>query len=288
MLGFLIYKISQFLASILPLKVSYEIAEVIAYIYYLLARNSRRVILYNLRRGLEEKYSDVKIRYIARQIFKNFGKGVVDFCKFSKINKNFVEDDVDINNLEYIDEVLGNKGVIALTGHIGNYELGGVVLSILGYPVNVVAMPHRRKKVENFFLKQRHIKGINVIPVGFAFRECYRRLLSKEVLALLSDRKYSRSGIAVECFNKKVLVPKGPAVLSLKTNSAIVSGYMIRKNHHFELTFERPIYPENIEGDSFQERVRKLAQQYITTMEKYIEKYPEQWILFHKLFIDKR
>jgi len=286
MISYIIYKLLQTLSCILPLKFSYRLAEIVAYFYYLLDRNARTSTIFNLNQAFQDRFTDEKKRLITVNIFKNFGKGMVDFCRFSKIDRRFVNRYVKIKNLNYIDEILKERGVIGLTAHIGNWELGGATLSILGYPVNVVALPHSRKKVENFFIKQRSIKGAKVIPLGDAYRLCYERLLSKQFVALLLDRKYTGTGIMATCFGKPIKIPKGPGVLSLKANVPIVSGYMIRKNGYFELIFEEPIYPKSIQGETYQEKLNNLVQKYADTMEKFIRKYPDQWFLFYKLFIE--
>lgn len=287
MIGLLLYKFCRFLSVNFPLKCVYKFSERISYIYYLLDSTTRNVVFDNLTHVFGKNITPGEKKTLTIRIFKNFAKGLVDFCRFSKVDRNFIKKYVEIKNLHYIDEALKKGGVIALTGHIGCWELGGVVLSILGYPLNAVAKPHTREAVENFFLKQRNIKGVKVIPVGRAYKQSYKRLMSNQIVALLADRRYGGIGIKVKCFNKTVIIPKGPAVLSLRTNSAIVSGYMIRrKNGCFSLIFEKPIYPrEIVEKDRTKKRYL-LAQNYITTMQKYIEQYPEQWSLFHKLFVE--
>jgi len=64
----------------------------------------------------------------------------------------YIEKNVKILNLEYIDEGLKQgKGVIVVTAHLGNWELGGVVVSMKGYPISTVALAHKSKVVTNFF-----------------------------------------------------------------------------------------------------------------------------------------
>jgi len=288
MIGYLVYKLSGIISLVFPVNFSYKFAKVIAYIYYLLAVRIRRDVLYNLNCAFKDRYSSYEINVIRINIFKNFAKGIVDFCRLSKIDKLFISKYVNIKNLNYVDEVLKTSGVVLLSGHIGSWELGGVVLSVLGYPINVVAKPHIRKKVERFFIKQRSNKGVNVIPLGGSYRQCYKKLVSKELVGLVSDRKYTRGeGIKVKCFDNTIQIPKGAAVLGLRTNSPIISCYMVRRNNgYFDFVFEKPIFPEDIKGGSYEERLNNIAQKYIDIMQKYIEKYPDQWLVFNRLFVE--
>ncbi len=286
MFGLVIYKFCKFLSVNLPLRLIYRFSKIVSYIYYLLAYRARNIVFSNLTRIFEGKFIKREKRLLVVKIFENFAKSLVDFCRFSKIDKEFVDKYIRVKNLKYIDEALKKGGVIALTGHVGCWELGGVVLPLLGYPFNAVAMPHTRQAVESFFLKQRTQKKINVIPVGRAYKQCYKRLISNQIVALLADRRYGGTGIKAKFFGKTVIVPRGPAVLSIQTNSAVVSAYMIRKNNGFDLVFERPVYPEQIAEKDKSKKISILTQKYIHTMENYIYKYPEQWFLFYDFFVD--
>jgi KDO2-lipid IV(A) lauroyltransferase len=286
MIGYIIYKTIQAISFILPLKWVYKICTLVSCIYYIFAKNARNAVLYNLRHAFKNSKTDAEIKKISKKIFENFGKGIINFCRFSSVNNDFIKKNVKIHNLDYVEESLKKTGVIGLTGHIGSWELGGIVLAILGYPVNAVALPHNRRQVEKFFVAQRQKKGLKVIPLGKAYRTVYRKLLSKEFVALLADRIFSASGVKVKCFGQTIKVSKGPAMLSIKTSSPVVPGFMIRKGGKFHLIFHKPIFPKSIKAVNLEEKIQKLSFQYAKVMQNYIEKYPDQWFLFYKLFIE--
>src|SRR4030042_1728242 len=81
-----------------------------------------------------------------------------------KIDLAYTRKNIKIENISYIDEVLARgKGAITVTAHLGNWELGGVVIALSGYPFWAVALPHKYKKIDNFFNHQRGSKGMKVI-----------------------------------------------------------------------------------------------------------------------------
>ena len=218
MINFILYKIGEALACGLPLKAAYAVAMFISDFRFIYAREDRANALANLKVIFPEK-SEAQIREIRRRMFRNFAKYLVDFFRFVKMDRTFVHDKIKTEGTEEFDRALKeNKGVVVLTAHIGNWELGGVVIAMLGYPLWVVALPHKNKMVNDFFDGRRKSKNINVIPFGKAARECILHLRENKMVALLGDRDFSHErGLVTELFGKPIYLPKGPAALALKT-----------------------------------------------------------------------
>lgn len=279
---YLLYRVGQFMALWLPIKVGYWLAERIADVHRITAPRDTANIRTNIKLILN--VDDKKAKYYAKFVFRNFGKYLVDFLRFSKLDKGYVQRFVVIEGLEHLDKILTRgKGCIGITAHLGNWELGGAILSILGYPVNAVALSHADKNVNNFFTKQREITGIKVIPTGVAVRRCFSSLANNEFLALLGDRDFANDGIRVEFFGTQVALPKGPATLSIKTGAPILPGFLVRDDKdRFRLIIEQPI--EYSPAGNMDEDLVVLTRRIAEVMERYILKYPTQWYMFNNFF----
>ncbi|MDD5730962.1 MAG: lysophospholipid acyltransferase family protein [Candidatus Omnitrophica bacterium] len=291
MFNYILYKIGQFLALSLPLRLSYLLAVFVSDLRFLYAREDRETVKNNLKTIFPEK-SEKEINRILIQMFRNFAKYLVDFFRFSNLTKEYVSKNVRVENSHYVDEALArSKGVIFLTAHIGNWELGGAVISIIGYPLWVVALAHKDKKVNDFFNFQRETKGVKVIPFNNAVRKCLSVLKDNNCLALVGDRDFTKEGgIEVAFLNKTASIPKGPAAFALKTGAAIVPGFMLRnKDDSFTLRFEKPIIPKNGDSSLLEKtnngELEKLTKQIKVVLEDYIKKYPEQWYMFKQFWI---
>ena len=242
MLNYLLYRLGQFFVLSLPLKLGYAIAVLVSDLHYIFSPRDRQAVKENLE-TIFPLASDNEICKIRKKMFHNFAKYLVDFFRFSKIDKAYIEKNVKVENFCYFDEVLAkNKGVIVLTAHIGNWELGGAVIALSGYNFWVVALPHKHKYVDNFFNHQRQSKGVHVIPLGKAVRQCLKCLKENGLVALVGDRDFRQGGITMDFFGKPTLFPEGPAAFALKTGAAIVPGFMSRNpDDTFTLRFEKPI-----------------------------------------------
>ncbi len=219
---------------------------------------------------------------------RNFAKYLVDFFRFSKIDEVYIKKTVKLENVHYVNQAAALKnGVILLTAHIGNWELGGVVISMLGYPFWIVALPHKDKKVNDFFDAQRQSKSIKVIPLGKAARQCLHALQQGEFLGLAGDRDFTEKSIVVDFFGKPTFFPEGPAALSLKTGAPIVPGFMTRNpDDTLTLRFEEAINAPAV-GDK-DANIRNTILAYKVIIENYIRKYPDQWYMFRRFWVENK
>lgn len=280
MFNYFLYRFGQTLALIFPTKMAYALAIFLSDLHYMFNFIDRRNVRNNLKVIFPEK-NETQIHKIRRQMFRNFAKYLVDFFRFTKINKKYIEEKIKIKNIHYLDQALAKgKGAIVLTAHLGNWELGGVVIGLLGYPFYAVALPHKHKKVDDFFNFQRESKGVRVIPLGKAVKTSLNVLKENKLLALVGDREFTHGGIVVNFFGKSTAFPKGPAALSLKTEALIVPGFMVRnEDDSFTLQFEEPI-----EGQNYS--LNDLVNRYKIIIEDYVRRYPDQWYMFRRFWTE--
>lgn len=283
MFNYLLYRAGQFIAFHLPLKIGYAVAVSLARAHCFFSASDRSAVENNLR-AIFPDYPETTIRRLSVKTFENFAKYLVDFFRFQILDKEYVARNVKVENIHYLDPArYSQRGVITLTAHLGNWELGGVVIALLGYPLWVVARPHKQARVDRFFNRQREAKGVKVIPLGHAARLCLNLLKGNGLIALLGDVDFYKSGISAELFGRPALLPQGPAVFALKTGSLIVPGFMLRNpDDSFTLKFEEPIEPV-VTGDK-EKDIKELAGRYLRVMEGYIRNYPEQWYMFRRFW----
>ncbi|MFA7115309.1 MAG: lysophospholipid acyltransferase family protein [Candidatus Omnitrophota bacterium] len=271
-----IFLFFRIFALTLPRSFSYAVIKFFALLKYYICPKDRRAVLYNL----EPLVKDVKERKkCAKEVFVNFGYYLVDFLRYSKFNKSFIDRFVTIEGLNNLEQASkAGRGVVFLSAHLGNYELGGAVCASLGHSFSAVALPHKNKGVNDFFNNQRAMVGIDIIPTGMAVKRCYSLLRQGGMLGLVGDRVFIGDGIEVDILNRKCLLPKGPAVFSVKTLAPIVPSFFVRENKYFyKLIFEKPIYPCNDNKE-----YKYILDEYAEVLGTYIKQYPQQWYIFQK------
>ena len=278
---YFLYKAGRFVALNLPLKISYWIADILGSLYYFLATKDRKIVQGNIRVILNWSNNAGRFRYVSRMVFVNFARYLVEFFRTPKVDLKYIKKYIRIYGRENLDKALeSGRGVLVLSAHLGNWELGAIFLSMLGYKLNAVAWTHKNKQVNNFFAQQRQSKGVTAIPLGVAIRKVFSALGRNEIVAVLGDVDYTNPdvGVKVKLFGQDTILPKGPAVFSLKAACPIVPGYMFRKKDNtFNFVLGEPIAYEP--SKNWENDVVNLTGKVAQAMQDYIVQSPEQWFM---------
>jgi len=286
MFKYYLYKFGQFLVTRLPLKLSYRVGIFFSDLQFAFSRLDRISVCNNLKNILS---SSEDISSQAREVFRNFGRYLVEFFRVGEaLDSQFIEKNVRIVNREYVDETLRKgRGGIITTAHIGNWELGAIVLGMLRYPIVAVALPHKERPVNDLFNKQREGKGVTVVPVAHAVRRCLESLKENKLIGVVADRDFSAHGIVMDFLGRKALIPKGAAIFAFKTGAPVIPTFMIREaDGTFTLTFEKPIYPPQvIDGHVGEAELTEFIRKYLVYIENCIRNYPTQWLMMREFWI---
>lgn len=279
-----LYRAGHFIVMTFPRRFSYGLARAVAGLCYRICVNDRRNVIENIRNITGGHEDERQLHVMAKEMYRNFAKYLVDFFGFSKLDKNYVDKFIRFDGIRYLDEALAHgKGAIALSAHIGNWELGGAALAAIGYPVSAVALSHSDKKTDDFFTRQRLAGKFNPIQIGASLKSCYHVLKSNQVLGLLGDRDFTKNGIMADFFGKPAMFPRGPAVFAYRLGAGLVPTFVIRQpDDTFRMVFEKPIYADHSKPE--EEAIAELTGKIAAVIGSYVKKYPTQWYIFKNMW----
>lgn len=272
------YRVAQWLSTSLPPATAFTWAQRVADAHWRRSRRDRAIVQQNLSTITGSPVSHEAP--IIREVFRNFGRYVVEFFTIHKVP----HPQVDLEGYERLTEIRRQRrGAIILSAHLGNWEVGAILLRRLGFPVTAVALPHEDPRMNRLFDAQRHRCGIQVIPLGpQAAARSLQRLRAGECLGLLGDRAFADNNLTVSWFGRRAWLPRGPATLSLRSRAPIVPTFLIREGPwKFRFCFETPIDPgSHTEGD---QAIQQLTEAYAATLERRLRRHPDQWLMFQPL-----
>lgn len=280
-----LFLLGQWVARYVPRPLAYWVGLRVSDLYFFLSRRSREGVIANLHQIFTHEgqvFSRAELRALARETFHNFGKHVVEFFRFQRMQETGIKQLVTIEELNKLDQLLQqNRGVIIVTAHFGNWELAGGYLATHGYKVNAVALFQPGQKLNALFQRQRMARGVHVIPMGNAALPCLRALHRNEIVALLADRDFTSHTVTVNFFGQPARLPRGPARLAQVTGAPILSGFIVRQpDDTFRLALGTPIFvPRNGVG-AVQQATEAIAQQ----LQFAIRQYPTQWFIFYNFW----
>ena len=285
---YFLYKLGFFILRVTNTEGAYAIVSFFATLQYYISKKDREVVKQNLRvvfPGADEK----EISVIARNVFVNFGKYLVDFFSPLTDNTDAMKRKLTFEGIENIDEALRlGKGCIIVTGHFGNWELGGYLVAKRGYKLNVVALDHPDPRINNFFIKKRKMAGVNIASIGSAKRHCLSALKRNEIIAIVGDRPYGESGMDIAFFGKTARIPRGAALFSLKTGAPLIITFVYKEDEEkevYKMIFEKPVPHKKEEPIHVQ--LKETTQYFVNRFESYIRRYPSQWYMFNRIWTER-
>ena len=172
------------------------------------------------------------------------------------------------------------NGIVLVTAHLGNWELGGTLLALRGLPMSVITLEEPSTELTRWRDDLRQRLGIKTITVGpghdFAFVEMLNVLRRNEVLAMLVDRPYSGTGSKVRFFERAAEFSTAPALLWQHTGAAVIPAFVLQEARGRYISFaDAPLdfQPGAGKREALVENTQRLA----THFEDIIRKHPEQW-----------
>jgi len=235
------------------------------------AANLRRIYAF---RGV--RASDAFIQRRARKTYQYFGKYLVDFFRYSMASRGEIERRVTVAGVERLEDAIRRgRGVVLVSAHFGNWELGGLVLSLLGHSVTTAFRPMGSRRLDRLFERARQARGFSALPLGRAAEGLRATLRQGGVVALLADRDFSPHTHPVPFFGAPANLPRGPAVLAARQRASIVPAFLVRGvDDHYTMEFEPAIEPADAGG------VAALQRRIVEALERTIGAHPHQWFIF--------
>ena len=183
---------------------------------------------------------------------------------------------VPINSVELMKS---KSGGIILTGHLGNWEYIGPMLSIHNIKSAGVALIQKNSQSDRFFNELRISENMKVIPVNSGSKVMIEHINEGYYLGLVSDQNAGERGTINNFFNMPTSTPKGAAILNTKKNIPIIIIFIIMNSDYNYSIYSKELITQ---GNSKTQKIININQAYNDELEKIIIKHPEQYFWFHK------
>lgn len=184
--------------------------------------------------------------------------------------------------------LLGERSVMIVTGHFGNFELGGYALGILGFPTYSVARPLDNPYLDRFLARFRGATGQHLIPKNGGYDQILDVLARGDTMAFLADQYAGEKGCWVQFFGRPASAHKAIALLALENDAPVSICYALRAKQplHFDMVSQSLLDPRDTAEDVG--TIRDLTQWYTNQLEQAIRSAPEQYWWLHRRWKDPR
>lgn len=225
----------------------------------------------------------VQARWLARRLFRQFGLKLMDLWRFESgvPVESWITSGTDWGALETACK--RGKGVLLVTPHLGNWELGGPLLKErLGAPLVVLTQAEPGSGLTELRKASRARWGIETLVIGeggFEFVEVIRRLQEGAIVALLIDRPPDKKAVEVELFNRPFRASVAAAELVRASGCALIGAAVLRHPNGLEAKiFAEFAYDRQALGQPGARR--ELTQSILRAFEPEIRRCADQWFHF--------
>jgi KDO2-lipid IV(A) lauroyltransferase len=274
------FRLGRWLARLLPRALAQTVAPRVARAVYARRPDARAALRANLQ--LVTGAEGERLDELCNANVANFARMLADYflCAATggKSAAGLLE---EWRGLEHLETARARgRGVIVVTAHLGNWELGGILLAQRGLALTVITRDEPSTELTLWRDSYRRRLGIKTVAVGpghdFSFIEMIRALQRNELVAMLVDRPYAGTGAPVEFFAHQSEFSTAPALLWQHTEAAVVPAFVLQTESGRYLSFADPMLPFEHSPDA-RESILANTQQIAAHFEAIIREHPEQW-----------
>lgn len=272
----------EFVLRRLPRRMAMGMGAFLGRLFYALVPYERNKTLATLKRAYPER-DEAWRRRTGAAVFGNLGRSAVEFFRMKDmtLEQIGVSQEIEVVGLENIMKPhQEGRGVVAVTGHFGNWELLAAWMARLA-PVGVVARQVYDPRLDQALNARRAEKGVTVFSRNTSVRPILRWLKDGKILGVLADQDTAVDSLFVEFFGTPAKTPAGPAVLAQATGAALLTVFCHPKPEGgWRLVFS-PEIPLPARGDGGPMELWDVVQEYTRRTEAAIRSQPEVWAWNH-------
>jgi Kdo2-lipid IVA lauroyltransferase/acyltransferase len=284
--NFSVYLLIRVLIAViqaLPLSACEKVAELLATLFGRVLRVRGHVVDKNLRIAFPSMTAQERDA-ITWQMWRHLILMIAEIAQTPrKVHEtNWKEHSHIVNQEQFVRTLLSGRPLVLISGHFGNFELGGYLMGLFGFPTYTVARELDNPYLDRFVNDFRGRTDQYMLPKKGSGADIQKVLERGGILTLLGDQAAGQRQCWVDFFGKPASTHKAVSVFSLGNNAPTMVSYARRvgKPLHYEVGPTAICDP----GDPNFEfgTVPLLAQWYTDHLEKLVRESPGQYWWLHR------
>jgi KDO2-lipid IV(A) lauroyltransferase len=267
-------------AAVLPRFLAEALADATGGLAYRLAPAGRRVLERNLSLVQEGTAPDAAVR----GAFRTYARYYLATMRLAHSGLRRAVGEVRWENAEVLAASLAaGRGVVVLTGHVGNWDVLGAGLAAEFGEVCAAVEMLRPPRLFQFYTKTRQRHGVSVAPVGDPGRRPVEVLGRNGILGVAVDRPFGSRRAEASCGGAILEVPTGAIRLGLRHGAAVHAAFAIRVPGGFALRAGPDWGPALRAMPVEVARLQAAASLFASALRDIVVRHPDQWCLLQPL-----
>ena len=258
-----------------------------AFLFFFVAAPARKSVLRNLSLIRPASWRLMNCLRVLR-VFINFGWSLTDAAAYRMSKARFK---YELEGARFLDQLTAARGGVVLTAHMGNYDLGAALFAEKFHrQIQMVRAPEPDALAAQHLDLALQQSSAGAVKVGYssdgttlAF-DLLNALRSGEIISIQGDRVVGEVARApVKFFNREILLPNGPFVLSLASETPIYPLFIVRTGYRkYKIIAREPIVSFR-NAASRDEVIADAMQNWARVLEEVVSCYWPQWFAFTPL-----
>ena len=281
---YLLVRVLVCIIQALPYRLAIGLADGLAWLAFRIDRRHRGVAEDNLRHAFPEITSPGDMEPCVRSVFRHFCRLVIDIAFLPrKLHANNWRRHVELSGARaLVDRLLSDRPLLLLTGHFGNWEMGGWIMGLFGFRSYAVARELDNPFLGDFLGRFRKGTGQKLLAKKGDFDQMQAILAHGGVIATLADQDAGQRGLFVDFFGRPASTHKAVALLALEFRVPLLVIGVCKTDGplRYRVVVEEAIWPEEYEGRPA--AVKEMTQRFTTILERIIRTAPDQYFWLHR------
>lgn len=278
------FKVVQSIVERLPRSWAYALAVLAARFAYWFSPLARPRLEFNLRVAFPE-LDHRQLRRVSWLNFRNHAKAYADLMMLPRTQVLAMRPLLKVQGMENLEaaRALG-KGVLAVSCHMGSYEVVSAIWSATLAPVSLFAEELEPRALFEWYRDTRARLGISVLPINLSgLRKVTQALNEQEMVVTAIDRDIVGTGHIMPFFGRPAPIPLGTAAIALRLGTPLLPVCVYRLPDDSYMAEAAPMVVANNTGDKKADEIR-ITQELLRHIEGFIRSHPEHWHLPHRIW----
>ena len=280
------FKSVQSVVERLPRRWAYALAVFAARFAYWFSPLARPRLQYNIgvaRPDLDER----ELRRTTWLNFRNHAKAYADLMLLPRTQVSAMRPLLHVEGRENLEAARAiGKGVMAVSCHMGSYEVVSAIWAATLSPVSFFAEELEPRALFEWYRDTRARLGISVLTLSVSgIRKVTQALRENEMVITAIDRDITGTGHLMPFFGRLAPIPTGTAAIALRSGTPLLPVCVYRLPDDSYMAEAAPPVVAKSTGDRRADEIR-VTQELIGHIEGFIRRHPEQWHVPHRIWPD--
>jgi KDO2-lipid IV(A) lauroyltransferase len=277
LLSYLLLRLVCFVLMVLPIRFAYLLAQGFGHLAFHLFRFRRQVVMDNLQIAFGSEMEAAQLTELAASSYRQIAMTFLELMIAPRLQIS-IRQILSLQQAQLFQDLLRqDHGLIAVSGHLGNWEFqGAAIATAMEQPFTVAAVQQSNPYIDHFITQRRNDMRMQVAGTKEAMKLLVRALRNHQAVGLVADQNADKGAVFVDFLGKTAATMPGPAQLALKYGAPLVVCAAVRTG---PAQFKVLVQQVDIQND---DTVSTLTQRHVKVLESFIRQYPEQYFWLHR------